>query len=676
MINNQNLQFKKSQHIYNKLTFTDDTSHIAEIFDDNTDLTDNSIIYENKNILNISSEFKNQDPYNIISNDYLYLENNPLYFTANSNLIKIFHKNHNFTIQDKIIIQNVVSNLYESKGGISLSEDSEFIKITYLGHNITQELIDTDFQIDISGIVGNKNFNEYIENIPLFLINKIHKNIYLNTNIYPSNENYFFVKIDIKANNNYIDIKSNLKIKYLNLNGINLNKINANYPINIYQTQGFHVINKIIDNNNFEIMINNFALNTINLGSNDIYIAKINKTKEADTNNNKFKITLDKSLYNVSKILLRSVEIPNTYKMIRNKFSSNQNNKLYWQTLNYGSEIYYINLIQGNYNSQLIKNEIESKINNTNIKLYDTNIYYYGLQSNTMINKSKYFYSQVTISSSTNIFKLELFHKIFLRNAIYKSNTDNEDKQINIIIYHKDHNLYINDDIIISGCSNTEQIPKEFINKKHTIIKIIDKNSYELKLNYFNEITTSIIGGGNEIIINIPIKFRLLFDKNDTCGKILGFKNVNNKFSITPFNFYVSNNEPYENDTLLDVNGNKQSVLDDNTLINNNILKYEYNYIIISCSFLNDKKISNIINSFSKIQLKKTTLLTDFIQLFSTLNNPIEVLNEIEFSLYYPDGTSYDLYNQPISLTLLVYEKQAILNKTRLNIKNNTLNLA
>ena len=56
----------------------------------------------NKNItrINIDSRYRNIESKNIISNKITYLTNNPLYFTNNSNIIKIYHSNHNFQKED------------------------------------------------------------------------------------------------------------------------------------------------------------------------------------------------------------------------------------------------------------------------------------------------------------------------------------------------------------------------------------------------------------------------------------------------------------------------------------------------------------------------------------------------------------------------------------------------
>ena len=59
--------------------------------------------------------------------------------------------------------------------------------------------------------------------------------------------NYYFIKTDIISNIEYTDNSSDLIVKFRNLNGIPLNLINVNYPINENQKSGYHIISNIID---------------------------------------------------------------------------------------------------------------------------------------------------------------------------------------------------------------------------------------------------------------------------------------------------------------------------------------------------------------------------------------------------------------------------------------------
>ena len=58
-------------------------------------------------LLNIDSSTRDINPKNIFRTDTNNLPNDPLYFTKDSNIIKIFYPNHNLSINDNIAILNV-----------------------------------------------------------------------------------------------------------------------------------------------------------------------------------------------------------------------------------------------------------------------------------------------------------------------------------------------------------------------------------------------------------------------------------------------------------------------------------------------------------------------------------------------------------------------------------------
>ena len=61
-------------------------------------------------LLNIDSSYRNKIPKNIYKSNNDILPNNPISVSRNSNQITINYPNHNFSIGDNIIIQNVIGN--------------------------------------------------------------------------------------------------------------------------------------------------------------------------------------------------------------------------------------------------------------------------------------------------------------------------------------------------------------------------------------------------------------------------------------------------------------------------------------------------------------------------------------------------------------------------------------
>jgi hypothetical protein len=64
------------------------------------------VLRYNTFFLNVDSSFRNKVS-NIITNNTIQLENNPLVFTAGSRQLYIKHSEHNFKVNDKISIQNI-----------------------------------------------------------------------------------------------------------------------------------------------------------------------------------------------------------------------------------------------------------------------------------------------------------------------------------------------------------------------------------------------------------------------------------------------------------------------------------------------------------------------------------------------------------------------------------------
>ena len=77
----------------------------------------------------------------------------------------------------------------------------------------------------------------------------------------------------------------------------------------------------------------------------------------------------------------------------------------------------------------------------------------------------------------------------------------------------------------------------------------INDQTYDIILGLKEEIITDIVNnesqGGDNILIKIKTKISFLFDKLDTIGDIIGFKNVGTQSSITPFNSIISNKDSY-----------------------------------------------------------------------------------------------------------------------------------
>ena len=678
-VTNQNVNYTKEKIILDILK--NDSSFINDLTKSITKLEKSKNKLKQKiTRINFDSSNRSLIPKNIISK-LIYLPNNPLTLKENSNILTINStQKHELSVNDRIILQNVESNNVNMKGGLQLKKNSNFIKINHYNHGIQKDEFKKELFIKISNVTGNKNNNTSIDNISLSLINKIHQ-IYSASETETYNENYYFINIISLPSNDYIDTTSNTNISFLNLSGININKINSNYPININQVNGFLTVNEIIDNYNFNVVLSETAFkNVSNVGGNSIYFSKINDYIPAFIKPNSYRINLNKTFENVTRVKIISTEFPNTDKVIKNFPTIDKNNKLYFQVLQDNDYTYEIEITPGNYSTTSlaseIKTEIESVIRNTSS---DSLIFNDG--NNSVLEKSSNFSCSVNINQFTDIFSISLFSIVIIIKGITISNQIYDDQRKRIIINHADHNLSVGDKITIAGASSTSGIPSSVINIEHEIESIIDSNNYVIKLPLHNDSnTTDNNGGGSAINILIPLFFRLLFDKKDTLGHLLGFRNVGETNSITSFQTTISNNVAYEYDYFKDAVGNEIFFDDTNNNVQNNVIQlFGFNYILMTCNiFDNEESLStNYVNGvFAKLLLSDapgSILFNQYIQLAEFLSKPIKSLSEFEFNFFSPSGELYEFNGLDHSFTLEIYEDHTSLNSTNINPKTSNI---
>jgi len=596
--------------------------------------------------VNIDSSNRIKEPKNIIANKNGLL-NKPFSLIKDTNKIKINIKNNGYSINDKIVIINVINEpIYLNK--IEFIKSSNYVKIYHPNHNLqpfNQSNIYSPYKILIQNITYGLNINTSIKGIPLNMLNNYHI-IYLNTDNSDTYDiNYYYIKLDVVANDNYI-YDTNYTITHQDLYGIPLNDINANYPVSQEQKQGYHIINEIIDENNFYIQVNNVANMTINnCGNNNIIIEKVDNYIEGYPDNNNYKINLGKTFNNVKMIKMISSEFPNTQKTI-----NSTNNKLYWQTITDGDYIYSMTINQGNYNFEGIIEELENQFNNTKLKNTITN----DSTTNTTSIKSTTFKSKVNINKYTHKLTIELFNSITIENPFSFIQNNNEPNIYYLSVNHPNHSLSINSTIVISNSLSVNVIPTNIINATHQIYQITDDNTYLIKLPKFNKLNDTLnssVGGGLMVTIDYPLKFRLLMDKQGTIGTILGFRNVGEYNSITEWDYMVGNSTKYnnENEPLLDVVGKP---IEQNLYIN----LFGDNYLLMKSPLF-----KNTINDiFSKIQLYSIPdyiVYNSYIQMGYELNDNIKSIADIEFAFYNKNNIDlYDFNNIEHSYTLEIYE--------------------
>ena len=189
----------------------------------------------------IDSRYRVKKPLHIEDGLNYKLNNDPLSIIPNSSMVKIYIPNHSLNVDDKIIIENVDTQLYIAKN-IIFQKNSNFIKIY---HSIPDIIYDPNiiYYINISNFVPDSG--NYYQNIPINSLNKIHQIYFIRNDTDIPSIDFFYIKINQNVNADSTYPKLNIHLKPLNLRGINLKYINANYPINENHFYGFQTIENI-----------------------------------------------------------------------------------------------------------------------------------------------------------------------------------------------------------------------------------------------------------------------------------------------------------------------------------------------------------------------------------------------------------------------------------------------
>ena len=631
----------------------------------------NKTEYKTK-LLNIDSFYRNKIPKNIYKSENIFLSNNPIQTTKNSNIISIYYPNHNFTINDNIIIQNVEGSTRTLINCLYFFVNYSYVFIQYNNHNIPLNYLDhiDNYKISIK-LLNNNNITTY-GNIPINAIIGIH-NIYLPSlidklypilpeilsvfnvsNVSELDNNIILIELPFSYTQNselYYVSSDVFKFNILNIGGIPLEYINADYPINYQRNQGYHqIIN--ITNDYIYIQTSIISSYAINGGGDKIQIMLITNTTPGYPNANNYTIHLQHSFNNVVRIELLSTEIPFIDLLIKSS-GSKKNNKLYWKHYDDGNYIYQMEIPEGNYDSANLISKITSIIN-TIPRIGSTSaspIYnIFDINLNTFTQEIKFFpYKNNNLPNSLSA-SLSIINNI---------------KYVKITVFHPANLVEVADTILISGALKVGTIiDATLINTIQTIYEInITEQTYSFLIAPLNQITNAtnidLTGnGGPSTIIKTRAKVSFLFNYQDTLGNILGFKNVGFTNAITPYNTIVSNFDSYIQSTNLNEVGNID--------LSNKILNLTGSDFYILMYINNFECIINNSNqpiAFAKIILSGSPgdiLFNTFINYPLEFDFPVITLNQLTITFKYPDGSFVDFRNIDHSFTLRIMEEVKI----------------
>ncbi len=673
-------------------------------------------------LLNIDSAYRNISPKNIVKSDGKILPTNPMTFTKGSSTVLINYPNHNLNVGDNITIQNVVGRTKNLVNSFILINNFKYLIIVLFDSNLNQ-LQSLSSQSDIQAyynftlqtgqtneipsdyknytdelfinieLMGSQTESNLIKNINLNSILGIKKCMLAsdipsnNIEIIKNSINTIFGVSDlniinpytlfvelpipyINESSSYYILNQIFKITYMHIGGIKLGYLNANYPINNYNYQSNYEVKNVIDENFFEILLNYSSYDNLSGGGKNVQIMKVLNSSPGFPDADNYTIFLKNSFNNVTSIELSSSEIPYVDLTIK----KDVNDKLYWYNIEDGQHLYSVQIDDGYYSATTLLNKINEKINlvpRINSTQASTNYNYFDITVESNIQKITFKPYNITKLPNSLSLRLEVLNGLnyFILNVGHPNNLVDKDDIIEIS----------NASIVTLSISTNEgeqlyDVPADYINKKHKVYAVnLENQTYDILLGKESEIRSTLAtedkGGGENVTVKTKTKASFLFNRADTFGDIIGFKNVGDAYSITEYSAEVSNKNSYVYSNNLNSVGND---IDYSSGFFN--LSGKFNYILM---YLNDIEFvysnNNLPAAFAKISLAGSPgdiLFDTFVsqpQYIYSKIFPISTLTEIKIKFLYPDGSRVNFRNINHSFTLKITEEQERNENTNLN---------
>lgn len=645
--------------------------------------------------VNIDSAGRKTEP-TFTTNSTVNLGNNPLKYNVivlnnqNTGVLTITHPNHNLSVGDRITLTGLEKTTvtisiftYDINGiqilGVEFVSGSSYVKFN-INPNMSStspvtnatisKYIQTDMFVSISGFSGYPTTTS-LGNIPINFLNSTHQIYLLNPTIAVPAGNYpftsFYIKLPEPFQGTIGTTPYNIDITFNHIGGIPINTINAEFPLSQDIIYPYQTITAIRSVNSYDIAVSKIPYYAGSFGGSNIYVSLIKTINTGYPYPNNYSITLGKTIYNAISVRLISSIFPNSAQVFKSS-----NNKLYWKNQDDGNIIYSVSIPVGNYSPDTLKQTLETQIalipRSLNLNLAGSNTTY--LQFNIM---------QVNIDLATNIVTFYSYKRANVIKPIIKVTpdilTDGSDPGTDTFILNiqqTKHSLSVGDSVLFSNFITHLGISDILLNTTHTVYSVIDADTYQIELKHINLFTgtRTSTGGGYATQINTPNKFQLLFNYQDTMGTQLGFRNVGEESSITPFSYQISNNQSYLNELSFDALGNPVDLTNDSVILSGD------NYILMSCQELSKMTHigkANIDNVFCKINLSglPSKLLYDtYVPTPHIYENPIDITN-LTFSFYSPTGELFDFNGLDHSFVLEIVTLNEIPDETENN--SNTL---
>lgn len=607
--------------------------------------------------INIDSSQRKIIPQATIAN-VSSLANNPLKITSSSTTLTITQDNHQFVVNDKIVLyglttSNIVIRLTEDSPFIEFQNGKSYATINY-ANGIDSSLLSSydvsNLTFTLSGFLGNVG-STFINNMPINLINGLHDLILANpdTGVYSTTKFYFSLPFAFVGT--YTPASYNVTLQFNYICGIPINFINANIPVSSTYRYPYHIITAITSST-YTVTLNKSAgSSSTGFGGLTVQVGKITNIVENYSNPNQYIIELPKELYNIIRVRLISSEFPNTSKNI-----TSSNCKFYWENIDDGNYVYSVTLDPGFYTPDLLKSTLESKIYNTERVNYATDV-----ANEVTPQYTNHNYISVNIDTNSGIVTLYSYLATPLSKPIINisppiSSDPTLDPAVPATDYiltfnHPNHGFSVGTKITICGAITVMGISPLVLNREQTIYQVLSVDSYTIKLSSFNLLLSrNNNGGGAGIKIYSPYKIRLRFDYSDSLGGTLGFRDIGEATSVTTFATTHQNNDLYDEEEEIDYFGNATTITQDPINFAGD------GYLTINCKeFEVIENLNSTEDDFAKILLPGTygTLLYNtFVDMFKVFYKPIDTLRELTLSFYRPNRELVDFENINHSFTI------------------------
>lgn len=651
--------------------------------------------------LNIDSRFRNTKP-SIFTDPAITLEHNPLKFTKGSDIMFINHRNHILVPTDQItltgastskIVLRTFRDRNQTMPTIIIPSNCNVMKVFY-EHGINLDYRGDNIQVAFTEIKGDKGSNvqsTFLGTIPVNILNNTHtvrltvtdltappdcqiEGVEINCSVedikarhgadfFTCSDQHFFVilPVNMVSRDNsdpaYVLSDYNFNLRFDSIGGVNLNLINAVYPITVNNLNGFHTIINIYDNG-YDIRLDAPALDTVRGGGNFTKVARITSVLQSYPDPHKYRIGLGNVFHNILSVRLVSTEFPNSDKVVRDNISGS-NNKIYWNNIDDGDYLYSINVPSGNYSTNDLVIELQNLFSATpRINAQDEE-----LKELLNISYTEKHFMQVVINENTGEVIFKLFKEFIVDRPIVQvdpniasgQNSANSDVTYKLTINHPNHGMtFSGQTILIQNAIAHLGIPSSIINGSHRVETITGPDQYIIELPKFNLIQNATdTGGGINVFIYVPDQFRLRFDQPDTIGTLLGFRLAGEQTSITNFGTEISNQDKY----FLETEAQEVNFIGQTTNFTNNALQLSGgDYVLMVAEPLKTmSSIGPIKDVFSKIILCDAPgriLYNTFVPTSHIFDDPLESLFELDIRFYNPNGTFYNFNGLNHSYTL------------------------